>query len=249
MRFRNQIFGILSFVFAGLLLSIFKETSWAIFVERFLEEAAHSLGIERAAMIATLSQILLGGGILWAALHFAFRVGKAERPDPAVEAQRQHTAAILAQTEALKIGPPALAGVEEPKNVAFDPSWARDVELWETLWRAYSGNWNGRIDVETGVEILRFEIAADAIRQHAFEGALPIWGRRPNSNLYELIPRGFWRNHEIVATYMLSSTGRDVWVCITHALAVGDVPHARAREWEGYMTCKEAVEKLWPEGS
>ena len=60
MRFRNPLFGALSFVLAGLLLSIFKETSWAIFVERFLEEAAYSLHIERAAMIATLSQILLG---------------------------------------------------------------------------------------------------------------------------------------------------------------------------------------------
>jgi hypothetical protein len=170
----------------------------------------------------------------------------AERPDPAVEAQRQHTAAILAQTEALKIGPPALAGVEEPKNVAFDPSWVRDVELWESLWRAYSGNWNGRSDVETGVEILRFEIAADTIRQHAFEGSLPIWGRRPKSNLYELIPRAFWRNHEIFISYILNSTGRDLWVDTTHALAVGDVPHSRAREWVGFMTCKEAVEKLWP---
>lgn len=248
MRVRNQVFGILSFVVAGLLLSIFKETSWAIFVERVLEEAAHSLGIERAAMIATLSQILLGGGILWAALYFAFRVGKMERPDPAVEAQRQHTAAILAQTEALKTGPPSPSGLKKPKSVAFDPSWTRDVELWEALWRAYSGNWNGRSDVETGVEILRFEIAADTIRQHAFEGSLPIWGRRPKSNLYELIPRAFWRNHEILTSYILNSTGRDLWVDTTHALAIGDVPHSRAREWVSFMTCKEPVEKLWPAG-
>jgi hypothetical protein len=54
MRYRNPLFGILSVVAAGLLLNIFKETGWAIFVERFLEESAHSLGIERAAMIATL---------------------------------------------------------------------------------------------------------------------------------------------------------------------------------------------------
>jgi hypothetical protein len=108
MRYRNPFFGILSMVVAGLLLHIFKETGWAIFVERILEETAHSLGIPRAAMVATLSEILLGGGLLWAALYFAFRIGRAERPvppDPAIEAQRQQTEAILAHTEALKARP------------------------------------------------------------------------------------------------------------------------------------------------
>jgi hypothetical protein len=54
MRFRNPIFGILSVVVVGLLIHLFRETGWAIFIERLLEEAAHSLGIERAAMVATL---------------------------------------------------------------------------------------------------------------------------------------------------------------------------------------------------
>jgi hypothetical protein len=54
MRFRNPIFGIISFLVAGLFLHMVKETSWAIFVERVLEEAAHSLHIEKAAMMASL---------------------------------------------------------------------------------------------------------------------------------------------------------------------------------------------------
>ena len=74
MRFRNTIFGILSFFLFGFFLHVFKETSWAIFVERILEEAAHSLGIPRAAMMASLSEILFGSGLVWAALYFAFRV-------------------------------------------------------------------------------------------------------------------------------------------------------------------------------
>jgi hypothetical protein len=61
MRFRNSVFGIISFAVAGLLLHVFKETSWAIFVERALEEAAHSLHIEKAKMAAFLSELLILG--------------------------------------------------------------------------------------------------------------------------------------------------------------------------------------------
>ena len=132
MRFRNPIFGIISFIAFGLLLQIFKETSWAIFVERLLEEAAHSLHIERAAMVATLSQVLLGGGLLWAALYFAFRVGKAERPiqpDPTIEIARAHTEAIRAQTEVLRVGP----GKKQPDSNAFSLSPTVHCECYELL--------------------------------------------------------------------------------------------------------------------
>jgi hypothetical protein len=117
MRLRNTVFAILSFVVAGLLVHLFRETGWAIFVERVLEEAAHSLGIPRAAMLATLSEIIFGGGLLWVALYFAFRVGRAERPippDAAVEARRQQTEAILAHAEALKAKPHS--SVEPPAS-------------------------------------------------------------------------------------------------------------------------------------
>lgn len=126
MRFRNPIFGILSLVVVGLLFHIFKETSWAIFVERLLEEAAHSYGIERAAMIATLAQILIGGGLLWAALYFAFRVGRAERPippDPAVEAARAHTEALREQTAAFLTGPPKPPDEPLKAPAPSGPTW------------------------------------------------------------------------------------------------------------------------------
>lgn len=143
MRFRNPLFAALSFVLAGLLLSIFKETSWAIFVERFLEEVAHSLHIERAAMIATLSQILLGGGLLWAALYAAFRVGKTERPtqpDPAIEAAKAHTEAIRAHTEVLR----ANAGVSHPPaSDAFSLSSTVYCECYELLYADGANNPTG----------------------------------------------------------------------------------------------------------
>jgi hypothetical protein len=247
MRYRNPLFGILSVVAAGLLLNIFKETGWAIFVERFLEESAHSLGIERAAMIATLFQVLVAGGILWAALYFAFRVGKAERPDPAVEAQHRHTEAILAQTEVMKFSARPLVEVMPARDKsAIESNWTRDVSLLEALWRAFSGKWSGQRRVTESHEILRFEIAADDIRQHAFEGQLPVWARRPHSDLYEPLPRDFWRNHAIETGYSLNATERDVWVYVTQAISLGDFPNARTTAWEGFMTSREAIEKLWP---
>lgn len=244
MRWRNQIFGILSFVVAGLLLAIFKETSWAIFVERFLEEVAHSLHIERAAMIAALSQILLGGGILWAALYFAFRVGRAERPsapDPAIEAARLHAEAIRAQTEALRPSTPSDRALP-----IFDPAWSRNAMLGAALWRVCFGKWSEPKMPET---IMVLEEAAARIRQHAYEGRLPIWAKKksaPRSTLYELVPPIFWRNHTILAAYSASSLSNDAFVMTTEALIVGEVKNSQTMIWGDFMTSSEAIEALCP---
>jgi hypothetical protein len=225
MRLRNPVFGILSFVISGLLLQVFKETSWAIFVERILEEVATSLHIERAAMVATLSQVLIGGGLLWAALYFAFRVGRAERPSKP-EADPESRAIPDAQS---------------------DPQWSRDVSLAGVLWQAFQGDWMNVRPRQTELEEERFQFTADQIRQHAFDGSLPCWGRRRGSNLFEPIPREFWKNHAIQTSYSLrSKDNRELWVYVTHPLVVGEVVNARTKAWEDFMTSNEAVEKLWP---
>jgi hypothetical protein len=105
MRFRKSIFGIISLLVAGLVHHLFKETGWAIVVERVLEEAAHSLHIEKAAMAAALFQVMIIGAVIWLCLQLAFRIGQKERPvreDAAVAAQREHAAAIAEQTEAMR---------------------------------------------------------------------------------------------------------------------------------------------------
>jgi hypothetical protein len=246
MRFRNPIFGILSVVFAGLFLQVFKETSWAIFVESFLEEIARSFGIQRAAMIAVMSQVLLGGGLLWALLYFAFRVGKLERPmppDPALEVARAHTEAIRAQTEALRFSSqPTDAALDA---VVFDPNWTRDIFLGEALWYAYSRNWSGWLRLgERDAEL--FHYVTVELRQYAFEGLLPIWGTRPKSNLYELVPREFWRNHDIASGYSVSCAIPEVFVYVTRQLNLGEVQNARTNAWTSFMTSRDAMEKLWP---
>lgn len=49
---------------------------------------------------------LAAGGIVWFLYSYIKSHLRAEAPDPLIEAQRQHTAAILAQTEALKLSVP-----------------------------------------------------------------------------------------------------------------------------------------------
>ncbi|HEY5128759.1 MAG TPA: hypothetical protein VIJ35_15965 [Bradyrhizobium sp.] len=105
MHFRKSIFGILSLLVAGLAIHLFKETGWAIVVERALEEAAHSLHIEKAAMAAYLFQVMILATAIWLCLQLAFRIGQKERPvkeDPLVAAQRAHAAAIAEQTQAMR---------------------------------------------------------------------------------------------------------------------------------------------------
>jgi hypothetical protein len=102
---RFPIFGIISLLLAGLAQHLFKETAWAIVVERALEEAAHSLHIEKAAMAAYLFQVMIVAAVIWLCLQLAFRLGQKERPvkeDPLVAAQREQAAAIAEQTQAMR---------------------------------------------------------------------------------------------------------------------------------------------------
>jgi hypothetical protein len=142
-----------------------------------------------------------------------------------------------------------IAPISQDGKSAFDPGWSRNVSLSDGLWRAFSGTWGGRIQLDTSLtrQTKKFLEAASEIRQRAFEGTLPVWGRRPASTLYEPIPSEFWRNHAIAAGYSISSTEGDIWVYVTRPLVVGDVPNARTPVWKDFMTSREAVEKIWPE--
>jgi transposase-like protein len=102
---RNSILAIIAGLLSGATIHVFRETSWAIFVERALEETAHSLHVPKATMVAFLSEILILGFFMWLGLILAFRLGKRERPtkdDPLVIAHREHAAAIAEQTQAMR---------------------------------------------------------------------------------------------------------------------------------------------------
>src|SRR5258708_25300146 len=105
MRYRNPIIGAISIVLGIFAQHLAKETSWAIVVEQGLETAAHALHIEKAKMVAYLSEVLILGGLIWLLIHIGIRIGQREKPpkeDPALQAQIAQTDAINAQTEAIK---------------------------------------------------------------------------------------------------------------------------------------------------
>ena len=129
----------------------------------------------------------------------------------------------------------------------------RDVTLSDALWRAFEGTWDKRIKFdyvskEKGSKLRsrKFYSTATEIRQKAFDGILPIWAKRPRSNLYEPVPKDFWTNHDIQAGYSLNPDCKDIFVYVAYPLIVGETRYARTIAWEDFMTSREAVERLWP---
>jgi hypothetical protein len=136
-----------------------------------------------------------------------------------------------------------------PQVAQFARGLERNVSLLDAVWRAHLGRWNARETYEQENWQAKepfYDLVID-IRQKAFEGRLPVWGRRPRSHLYEPIPPEFWRNHEIAASYVINPLVDDTWVSVTHPLVIGEVAHAKMQAWEDFMTNRGAVEKLWPQ--
>jgi hypothetical protein len=138
-----------------------------------------------------------------------------------------------------------------PSAGKVDPNWTRNVSLLDALWRAHLRKWNARetYPFDNWKAKEPFYAIGEEIRQKAFEGLLPIWARRPSSNLFESVPPEFWRNHDLEPGYCILPEVTDCWVKVTHPLLVGEVPHARTAIWTDFMTSREAVEALWPASS
>ncbi len=213
-------------------LSLLFHTIWNILFEDWIKhQLEHFFGHTVAEMLERFGSVgfpvLAAIALIWLIYSYA----------------KAHVKADLAgQSGASPI--PAPATIKPP---VFDQSWIRDVSLANALWRAYSGNWNGwqRI-MQPSPEADKFYKIVDEIRQYAFEGALPIWAKRPKSNLYELVPPTFWQNHAIADGYSIASTVSDVFIYVTHTLSIGEHLNARTNAWEDFMTSKPAVDKLWP---
>lgn len=143
------------------------------------------------------------------------------------------------------------AGSGTTEREAIDPATLppRDVSLHDAAWRALLGRWGVRIDADVMRSDrdlqTRFGQVCREMGQYAFERKLPVWGcpPAPRAGLYIPVPPGFWINHEINSHFTAISD--DMALVTTHALAVGDVPYAVAKEWSRLMTNKECVEKLW----
>jgi hypothetical protein len=88
-----------------------------------LKHLSAVMGMPEAELVSRLTEMagpIVGAvAVIWIVLWYARRELRAELPDPSIEARRQHTAAIVAQTEALKAKPhsPVLAqGVDDSRT-------------------------------------------------------------------------------------------------------------------------------------
>src|SRR6202035_5505477 len=119
-----------------------------------------------------------------------------------------------------------------------------DVSLFDAIWRAYFGEWKilgegERLPSEQEYQRLH-DLAEFDIPQRAFDGDLPIWGKRNALQLLEPIPKTFWQTHNI---HYLSLTNRnppriEIW-STTH-------PIRPTHEWIELKTSRSVVDQLWP---
>ncbi|CAN5168518.1 hypothetical protein BH09MYX1_BH09MYX1_67400 [soil metagenome] len=121
----------------------------------------------------------------------------------------------------------------------------RDAWLSDAIWRAYLGKWErpDRDSGSAGVGELAaqrlHDIVVGEIRQRAFEGKLPIWGKRKGSSLWEPVPAEFWKANRVNYLTILHEKPEKI-------LLERDRTSARNDEWEELMTSKKVVEDLWP---
>jgi hypothetical protein len=78
----------------------------------------------------------------------------------------------------------------------------RDVSLYEAIWRAYYGEW--RMPAAAGLAAMAdhppdklSKLVLETIPQLAFDGVLPIWGRKASYHLLEPIASEFWKDHRL----------------------------------------------------
>jgi hypothetical protein len=147
----------------------------------------------------------------------------------------------------------ALRGGKDHENPSVSPhSHApRDAPLIDAIWRAHLGRWGDRVDYGTEWEAKApFYKTVAAVRQMARDGKLPVWGtRRERGAPFEPIPLSFWSTHDIEAGYVIMPLVKDTWVYVTEPTKIGQVRNAKTFDWENFMTSREVVERLWPEGT
>lgn len=145
----------------------------------------------------------------------------------------------------------ALRGEMSARNSAISPRShePRNVPLLDAIWRIHLGRWGDRADYGNDLSArFSFEKTTSNIRQAARDGKLPVWGIRQRGNTFDPIPLDFSSTHDIEAGYVINPQVKDTWVYVKEPTEIGQVRYSRTQDWSNFMTSREVVEELWPEG-
>lgn len=114
------------------------------------------------------------------------------------------------------------------------PAPLRDVWVFDAVCRMYFGKWevmkfdssSAGIGQENSDRL--YDLAVKEFRQLAYDGKIPVWGKRNSQDVWRLIPPSHWRNHSLDWMRFLSAleghpdavmsapagngSHRDVWI-------------------------------------
>ncbi len=131
-----------------------------------------------------------------------------------------------------------------------------DVPLYDAFWRAYLRTWDkpphdpnimAVAEPSPGYWDAFYSLVQTDIRQAAFDGRLPIWGRRGgnwvlatiNPPVRERIPREFWQ-HNWLDILEIAHHDPNKLATVADPLCTGE------EKWRDLSTNREAVERIWP---
>lgn len=128
----------------------------------------------------------------------------------------------------------------------------RDVWLLDAIWRAHLGVWEKPNEVareayDEGFWNRLGVLIHEDIRQLAFDGKLPIWGKLNSTSLWTKIPNEFWDNHGVDWFEFRKGVPENL---VTHVYGLGSLPpaHQVGGTYVALMTSKSAVDTIWPNG-
>jgi hypothetical protein len=135
-----------------------------------------------------------------------------------------------------------------PTRRAAKEMFVRDVWLTDAIWRVFLGTWNLPPYVDRAPEGKSenqrlYDLVTDEFRQAAFDGYLPIWAKRSNSSLWEVVPPEFWKDCQI--SYLTAH--REEPTKLSAETWSPSRAAQQTNEWREFMTSKMAVDGYqWP---
>jgi hypothetical protein len=120
----------------------------------------------------------------------------------------------------------------------------RDVWLADAIWRVFLGTWDlpphdERAPIGQNENQRFFDLVTKEFRQAAFDGQLPIWAKRSNSDLWEEVPEVYWKDRRISYLNVIREDPTKLSVEEAGSLK-------RSSEWREFMTSRAAVNTIWP---